>query len=138
MAVLERIDAVLGRIVEAAMRAGGGRAMVAVVSDHGFLPVTHEVHLNALLAAEGLLTVADTATAPSDWRARGVERRRERGDRAARLGRRGDARSGGRAARAPGRRLGERRRAGARRGGAGRARRLSGGRRSSSSWRAAT
>lgn len=69
MAVLERIDALLGRIVEAAMRAGGGQAVVAVVSDHGFLPVTHEVHLNALLAAEGLLTVADTGSQTLDWRA---------------------------------------------------------------------
>lgn len=69
IAVLERLDAVLGRIVEAARRASGGHAVVAVVSDHGFLPVTHEVHLGARLAAEGLVTLADSGERVTDWRA---------------------------------------------------------------------
>lgn len=43
-AVLERLDAALGQVI-AAMREVQPDAVIAVASDHGFLPVTHETNL---------------------------------------------------------------------------------------------
>ena len=43
-AVLERIDAALGQVI-AAERAAHPDAVIALVSDHGFAPVTHETNL---------------------------------------------------------------------------------------------
>ncbi len=55
-AVLERIDAIVGRLLDAARRAYGDNVVVAVASDHGFLTTTHEVNLTAALAEAGLVT----------------------------------------------------------------------------------
>jgi predicted AlkP superfamily pyrophosphatase or phosphodiesterase len=68
--VLERIDAIIGRLLEAAARVGGGRAFVAVVSDHGFEPIDRDVNLRTAFRSAGLLTFAEEgADKPSDWRA---------------------------------------------------------------------
>lgn len=50
---LERIDGLLGEIIAAAEPRG---LTVAVVSDHGFVPVDTDVRPNVALRAEGLLT----------------------------------------------------------------------------------
>jgi len=56
--------------MQSARRAGGGRTVVAVVSDHGFLPVSRELAVGVALRQAGLLTFAsDTARRPTDWRA---------------------------------------------------------------------
>ncbi len=68
LAVLERLDAVIGRVRAAAERAGGGKAIVAVVSDHGHQRTDRELHLNEALREEGLLTL-DGAGKLTDWRA---------------------------------------------------------------------
>jgi len=69
-AVLERIDAALDTIVRSAHRAFGDRVTIAVVSDHGFVPVHTEVNLDVALAGAGLVTPGPTASAsPVDWRA---------------------------------------------------------------------
>jgi predicted AlkP superfamily pyrophosphatase or phosphodiesterase len=68
MAVLERIDAAVGELRAAAERAGGGRAIVCVVSDHGFLPADKEVHLKAAFRDAGLITYDAKDTIVS-WRA---------------------------------------------------------------------
>ncbi len=67
---LEALDSVVDTLMRTAQRAGGGRTVVAVVSDHGFLPVSRELAVNVSLRQAGLLTFAsDTARRPSDWRA---------------------------------------------------------------------
>ena len=53
---LERIDADVGMIVAAARKAAPD-AVVAIVSDHGFAPLDHDVNLKALFADHGLLTL---------------------------------------------------------------------------------
>jgi predicted AlkP superfamily pyrophosphatase or phosphodiesterase len=69
-AVLERIDAIVGEVTAAAERAGGGRAVIAVVSDHGFARIDREVNLLAAFRSAGLLEVAsDTSRRPASWRA---------------------------------------------------------------------
>lgn len=55
-AVLERIDAIVGRLVDAARLAYGDRVVVAVASDHGFATTTREVNLTAALTEAGLVT----------------------------------------------------------------------------------
>ncbi len=67
LAVLEKIDGLVAEI-RAAAEAAGGSATIAVVSDHGFVPVTRELHLNAALRAAGLLNV-DAAGRVGSWRA---------------------------------------------------------------------
>jgi len=67
---LEALDSVVDTLMRNAQRDGGGRTVVAVVSDHGFLPVSRELAVNVALRQAGLLTFAsDTARRPSDWRA---------------------------------------------------------------------
>lgn len=69
-AVLERVDAALDTVVAAVRRAYGGRATVAVVSDHGFARTSTEVQLGVAFAHAGLLTVPDTGEErPTAWRA---------------------------------------------------------------------
>jgi len=68
LAVLEKLDAVIGRLRAAAERAGGGRAIVVVVSDHGFVRTDHELHVNEALREEGLLLL-DQKGQITDWRA---------------------------------------------------------------------
>jgi predicted AlkP superfamily pyrophosphatase or phosphodiesterase len=58
--MLEKSDAYLGRLLEAARRAGTlGETAVFVVSDHGFLPVSRQIHPGVILARAGLLTVGE-------------------------------------------------------------------------------
>lgn len=66
---LARIDALVGE-VRGAVRAAGraDRTTIAVVSDHGFLPVRHMVQPNAAFKQAGLLTVNERGTVAS-WRA---------------------------------------------------------------------
>ncbi len=51
---LEKIDALVGRLRVTAAKVGGGRATVAVVSDHGFVRTTRELELGRALRAAGL------------------------------------------------------------------------------------
>ena len=67
-AVLERIDAIVGRIVESAHRAKGNKVVVCIVSDHGFARTDKEVNLLVPFRAAGLITY-DTAGKISSWRA---------------------------------------------------------------------
>lgn len=66
--ILERLDALVGRVRAAAERSGGGRAVVAVVSDHGHSRTTRELRLNEALRALGLLLL-DGAGRITSWRA---------------------------------------------------------------------
>lgn len=69
LAVLERIDAIVGRVVEAARRASGGRVTILVVSDHGHALASRELALGVLFRREGWISFAnDTTSRPDDWR----------------------------------------------------------------------
>lgn len=68
-ATLERVDAMLGRIIAAEKKAYPD-AIVAIVSDHGFFRVTHSVNLNAALAEAGLIALSGDARKPvASWKA---------------------------------------------------------------------
>jgi predicted AlkP superfamily pyrophosphatase or phosphodiesterase len=54
-ATLERIDAALGGILDAVKRTYGGRAVVCIVSDHGFVPASKALHLAVAFRAAGLI-----------------------------------------------------------------------------------
>src|SRR5262249_30320255 len=54
-ATLERIDAALGGVLEAAQRAYGGRAVISVVSDHGFARMEKALQLRAAFRQAGLI-----------------------------------------------------------------------------------
>lgn len=70
IATLERIDAIVGRIERAAQQAHGDRAVVAVVSDHGFYPVTRALNPGVALREAGLLEFDAAADdKPKSWRA---------------------------------------------------------------------
>ena len=64
---LARLDAYVGEIADA-IKASGRPTHIAVVSDHGFLPVTTMVQPNAAFKQEGLLTV-DARGVVSTWQA---------------------------------------------------------------------
>lgn len=64
--VLEGIDALVGEVVAAAQRVHPD-GVVAVVSDHGFAPVAHDVNLYAPFIQAGLITLKDGAV--TDWQA---------------------------------------------------------------------
>lgn len=66
-AVLERIDALVGPLVAAARKADP-RSVVAVVSDHGFAPLEHDVNLYGAFIKAGLITVDDKGKV-SAWEA---------------------------------------------------------------------
>jgi predicted AlkP superfamily pyrophosphatase or phosphodiesterase len=76
-AILEKLDTYLGRILEAARRAGSlDETAVFIVSDHGFLPVSKLVHPGVLLERAGLLKVREErdekgnpVTVVTEWRA---------------------------------------------------------------------
>src|SRR5947209_3711605 len=58
LAMLEKEDAYVARILGAASRAGDlDETAVFIVSDHGFLPISKLIHPNVLLAQAGLLKV---------------------------------------------------------------------------------
>ncbi len=65
-AALERIDADIGRILAAARQAEPD-LMVAIVSDHGFAPVTKEVNLYRPFIDAGLITVDPKSGKPTAW-----------------------------------------------------------------------
>lgn len=65
-AVLERIDGLIGELVAAAQRVHPD-GVVAVVSDHGFLPVQQDVNLYRPFIKAGLVTFKNSAV--TDWQA---------------------------------------------------------------------
>ncbi len=67
---LEEIDALVGQVRAAAERTGGGRAIVCVVSDHGFIATDKVININSALREAGLLTVDEKGKLKS-WRAIG-------------------------------------------------------------------
>jgi predicted AlkP superfamily pyrophosphatase or phosphodiesterase len=68
-AALEKSDAVLGRLLAAIETAGlSGSTLFAVVSDHGFLPVTQTIQPNTLLRDAGLLKLDDKGKV-KEWKA---------------------------------------------------------------------
>jgi|SRR5579883_255098 predicted AlkP superfamily pyrophosphatase or phosphodiesterase len=66
--VLERLDAVIRRVREAAERIAPGRAFVAVVSDHGFARYDQQLNLFPAFREAKLIT-ADEKEKVTDWRA---------------------------------------------------------------------
>jgi predicted AlkP superfamily pyrophosphatase or phosphodiesterase len=66
-ATLERIDAVLGRII-AAQKKVHPDSVIAIVSDHGVEKVTHQVNLNTALTEAGFITLGGDKAVAS-WRA---------------------------------------------------------------------
>lgn len=68
-ASLERIDAALGRLLDAQAKIYD-KPIVAVTSDHGFFTIKNRVHLNSAFVDAGLITLDDkAANGVSDWRA---------------------------------------------------------------------
>ena len=68
MAVLERLDAVVGKIWEAAEHVAPGRAFVAVVSDHGFVNCGQQLNLFPAFEKAKLFSLDDRGKI-SEWRA---------------------------------------------------------------------
>lgn len=67
-AVLEQLDAVIGQVRAAAKKIGGGRAIICVVSDHGFKLTDKEVNVNSALREAGLIELNEQGRVKS-WRA---------------------------------------------------------------------
>ena len=67
-AVLERIDALVGQLRNAAEKNAAGHAYVCVVSDHGFAAVEHDVNLYGAFLGAGLFTL-DADHKIADWKA---------------------------------------------------------------------
>jgi predicted AlkP superfamily pyrophosphatase or phosphodiesterase len=67
-ATLEKIDELVGQVRAAAERSGGGKAVVCVVSDHGFYRTDKELNLNAAFREAGLIQLDDKGKVQS-WRA---------------------------------------------------------------------
>ena len=57
-AAIENADAALG-VMEQAARAAHPDEVVVLVSDHGFAPITHEVHITNAFVEAGLITLDD-------------------------------------------------------------------------------
>jgi predicted AlkP superfamily pyrophosphatase or phosphodiesterase len=68
LAVLERLDAVIGSLRETAERVSRGHAYVAVVSDHGFAKVENQLNLLAAFLEAKLFTLNDQGKI-ADWKA---------------------------------------------------------------------
>ena len=68
IATLERLDGIIGKVREAAERIAPGRAIVAVVSDHGFANYDQQLNLLAAFREAKLFTVDDKVKI-TDWRA---------------------------------------------------------------------
>ena len=66
--VLERLDTVVGRLREVAERLSPGRSWVAIVSDHGFVPMNEQLDMFPAFRAAGLFTTDDGGRI-TDWRA---------------------------------------------------------------------
>jgi predicted AlkP superfamily pyrophosphatase or phosphodiesterase len=67
-ATLERIDAALGGILASVKRVYGDRAVVCVVSDHGFVPTNKALHLGAAFRKAGLIDFGEKDKIKS-WKA---------------------------------------------------------------------
>jgi predicted AlkP superfamily pyrophosphatase or phosphodiesterase len=67
-ATLERLDAVVGSLRDAAEKAAPGKATICVVSDHGFAAVDHDVNLYAAFREAGLFDV-DKDNKITGWKA---------------------------------------------------------------------
>lgn len=57
LAVLERLDTIVGKLTQAAQETFKGQAIVAVVSDHGFIETKHQVNLIGAFRDAGLIKV---------------------------------------------------------------------------------
>ena len=68
VAVLERLDAIIGNLRAIAERLAPGRAFVAVVSDHGFAKTDKQLNLFSAFKEEKLFTV-DEKGKVTDWKA---------------------------------------------------------------------
>ena len=68
LATLERLDGIIGKVREAAERVAPGRAIVAVVSDHGFANYDQQLNLFAAFR-EAKLFAANGEGKITDWRA---------------------------------------------------------------------
>ena len=66
-AVLERLDGVVARLRETAERLAPGRALIAIVSDHGFARVDTQLNLAGAFREAGLYTVDRGRV--TDWKA---------------------------------------------------------------------
>jgi predicted AlkP superfamily pyrophosphatase or phosphodiesterase len=65
---IERLDGYVALLLREAETSGlAGRLNVALVSDHGFLPTTRELHPNTAFREQGWVTV-DASGKVSDWR----------------------------------------------------------------------
>jgi predicted AlkP superfamily pyrophosphatase or phosphodiesterase len=69
MQALEDIDVLVGELRTAAERAGNGRAIFVVVSDHGHVRATRDFRLNEALRAAGLILLNERGR-PTGWKAR--------------------------------------------------------------------
>lgn len=67
-AALERIDAMLGKLIGTAVAAEPD-LVVALVSDHGFAPVTTDVNLFGAFVKAGLITLDDSGAKARSWEA---------------------------------------------------------------------
>lgn len=68
-ASLERIDAALGRLLDAQAKIYQD-PIIAIASDHGFFTIQNRVHLNTAFVEAGLITLDEKApNGVSDWRA---------------------------------------------------------------------
>ncbi|HXR32119.1 MAG TPA: alkaline phosphatase family protein [Verrucomicrobiae bacterium] len=68
IATIERLDEIIGKVREVAERVAPGRAIVAVVSDHGFANYDKQLNLIAAFREAKLFTV-DEKEKITDWRA---------------------------------------------------------------------
>ena len=68
IAILERLDAIIGNVREAAERIALGHAYFAVISDHGFAKYDQQLNLFPAFREAKLIT-ADEKNSPTDWRA---------------------------------------------------------------------
>lgn len=68
LAVLERIDAAIGTVRDAAERLAPGRTILAVVSDHGFVKYDQQLNLFPPFVEAKLISVNDKGNV-TDWKA---------------------------------------------------------------------
>ncbi|HTQ98139.1 MAG TPA: alkaline phosphatase family protein, partial [Candidatus Acidoferrum sp.] len=68
IAILERLDAVIGKVRQAAERVAPGRATIAVVSDHGFANFDQQLNLFSAFHEANLFSVNEKG-AITDWKA---------------------------------------------------------------------
>ena len=66
LATLERIDRIVGEVWNAAVDASGARAVVAVVSDHGFAATSKALNLGVAFVQAGLITLGADGK-PAKW-----------------------------------------------------------------------